>query len=212
MWDMDRLICKRVVSSSEIVVIFVGEKEEKRPFFVHKDLIALHSRYFQDHFHSSPLSPPDSEEEKKTILPQYQASIFADFNSWLYSGDFLRVGSALNDVTLFQDLWRLGSYLRAPNFQNFCMEAILDEYEEEQTRWMFADHVEYVYKSTAKNSLHRKLTAHVIYCNNPFPKLEAGSKALREWNALFEKFPDLVRYLFEAFNENESASLSSYGP
>jgi hypothetical protein len=65
MWDIDRLICKRVVSGSEIVVIFVGEKEEKRPFFVHKDLIALHSRYFRDHFHSSPLSPPDSEEEKK---------------------------------------------------------------------------------------------------------------------------------------------------
>ena len=196
MWDMYRLICKRVVSVSEIVVIFVGEKAEKQPFFVHKDLIALHSHYFRYHFHSGQLSLPDSEEEKKIILPQYKASVFADFNSWLYSGDFLHVGSAWNDVTLFQDRWRLGSYLKAPNFQNFCMEAILKEYKQEPTHWMFADHVEYVYKSTAKNSLHRKLTAHVMYCNNPFQKLEAGSKALREWDALFEKFPELVRYLF----------------
>ena len=78
------LIRTRVIVYSETVKILVG-KEKKETVNVHKDLLTLHSTYFTNLF-----SEKGRDVDKK-IAVSVEPPLFADFVSWIYTGEFLKV-------------------------------------------------------------------------------------------------------------------------
>jgi hypothetical protein len=103
----------RVILYSETVEIFVG-KEKKETVNVIKDLLTLHSMFFTNLFSKK------SPYVDKKIAVSVKPSLFADFVSWIYAGEFLKVeNNALAGGPAVDDLWALGRFFRAPAFQHF---------------------------------------------------------------------------------------------
>jgi hypothetical protein len=93
------LIYGRIILYSETLTILAG-MEEKQSFNVHKDLLAVHSTYF-----SNLLSEKGLGADEKISIPA-NASLFADFISWVYFGEFLKVeNDALEGEQAVDDLW-----------------------------------------------------------------------------------------------------------
>ncbi|KAF4635823.1 hypothetical protein G7Y89_g2264 [Cudoniella acicularis] len=173
-----------VISSSEMTTIFVGK--EKRSFSAHKDLLALHSAYFRNRFLDA------HNDDDKITLPNFKPYIFADFHSWLYSGQILQVpGDALNTPTSQEELWALANFLEAPVFQNHCMDLIRTDCKTTPNNFVCIDSIESMYNVTKPRSLLRKFMADVMNCKNPFQTLQEGSEAWKDWETLLKRLPEL---------------------
>jgi hypothetical protein len=166
---------------SEVVEIYAGK--EKQTFFVHKDLLALHSTYFRNFF-----SDKGAGVEKKLTVAA-KPSLFADFVSWIYFGEYLKVkNDALEGNTAVDHLWELGRLFKAPAFQNFCMDDCrtyckASELDPDQP-WPFVYGIKQMYSITPKGSPLRKLAVDSLTYKNPLQEKKKGSAVWKEWKAL----------------------------
>jgi hypothetical protein len=175
------LIHSRVIIYSETVEIFVGK--EKETVNVHKDLLTLHSMYFTDLFNEK-----DSDADRKIEISA-KPSLFADFISWVYTGEFLKVeNNALAGETSVDDLWALGRFFRAPAFQNFCMDDCRSYCKASETDdmqpWPFIQGIKQMYSLTRPEAKLRKLAIHSLSYKNPLQENKKGSLAWKEWKSL----------------------------
>ncbi|KAF8857298.1 hypothetical protein BDZ45DRAFT_691024 [Acephala macrosclerotiorum] len=135
---------------------------------------------------------PDEDEKTgmKFKLPQFNAYIFADFYSLLYSGRLLEARSLQHEIS-GEQLTALGEFLEAPALQNLCMEGNIIHYrdDEQYDHWILVKCIESVYDVTRKGSLLRKLVADLLNLLNPIGKVR-GPK-LKKWKALLIKCPDI---------------------
>ncbi|KAE9367560.1 hypothetical protein N431DRAFT_513969 [Stipitochalara longipes BDJ] len=150
-----RAITGQIILYSETVEVFVG-KEQKQTFVVHKDLLALHSTYFSN------LLSDNGLDENMKINVFAKPSLFADFVSWIYFGEFLKVkNDALEGAAAVDDLWELGRFFKAPAFQNFCMDDCRTYCKASETDpnspWPFVTGIKQMYSITPKGSRLRKL-------------------------------------------------------
>jgi hypothetical protein len=70
-------------------------------FTISKDLLALHSRYFEKGFQ-------EAEDGKPILLPGVKPAEFADFYFFIYSGDLIREIPSVAKPTTAGNLWVLG--------------------------------------------------------------------------------------------------------
>jgi hypothetical protein len=173
----------RVILYSETVEVLAGN-EDKQTFIVHRDLLALHSAYFLDLFKDK------GRGVDKQILISMKPSLFADFVSWIYFGEFLKVeNDALEGAASVDDLWEWGRVFKAPAFQNFCMDdcrAYCKSSDTNPTKnpWPFINGIKQMYSTTPKESQLRKLAVNSLSYKNPLHKYRKGSAAWKEWKAL----------------------------
>jgi hypothetical protein len=167
-----------------MVNVVVGDEEQAFP--VHRDLLALHSPHFSERLTAG---------ITKILLPHVGPLIFADFVSWMYTGDVLNTGprarQALPGLRRISEGWTLGRFLKAPGFQN----RILDFYRLRSrcapNNWVCIELVEATYGVSNRGSLIRRYTADLLSYNSPFTPLEEGSASFKVWEALLERIPDL---------------------
>jgi hypothetical protein len=176
------LIHRRVILYSGMVELFVGE-QEKETVNVHKDLLTLHSTYFTTLFSEK---DPDVDEKIEILA---KPPLFADFISWIYTGEFLKVeNNALAGGAAVDDLWALGSLFKAPAFQNFCMDDCRNYCKASETDemqpWPFILGIKQMYFLTQPDSKLRKLAIHSLSYKNPLRENEKGSLAWKEWKSL----------------------------
>jgi hypothetical protein len=177
------LIYGRIIIYSETVTILAG-MEEKQSFNVHKDLLAVHSTYF-----SNLLSEKGLGADEKISIPA-NASLFADFISWVYFGEFLKVeNDALEGEQAVDDLWELARYFQAPAFQNFCMDDCrtyckASETDPKSSPWPFVEGIKKMYSITPRGSKLRKLAVDSLSYKNPLHENKRGSAVWKEWKAL----------------------------
>jgi hypothetical protein len=77
-------------------------------FYVHEDLLILHSGYVENH----PIILEDPAD-KKIKLYRIKPSHFADFVSWIYTGNLLPVKSTSPGAAHpYAELWAMGSALQ----------------------------------------------------------------------------------------------------
>jgi hypothetical protein len=176
------LIHSRVILYSEMVEILVG-KDKKEAVIVHKDLLTLHSMFFTDLFIEK-----DQDVDRKISISA-KPSLFADFISWIYTGEFLKVeNNALAGGTTVDDLWALGSLFRAPAFQNFCMDDCRNYCKASETDetqpWPFIQGIKQMYSLTQPEAKLRKLAIHSLSYKNPLQENKKGSPAWKEWKSL----------------------------
>jgi hypothetical protein len=177
------LIIPSVTMYSPRVDIYVGKGE--KAFTIDKDLLALHSQYFRNRF-------AEADENEQFTLPHVKEEHFVFFKSWLYTGDWLHIGNALSTPTTGEELWALGTFLKAPAFQNYCMDDIRQDAKNERNHWVYIKSVESVYKVSKKTSMLRKFTADVLCCHNPFDKHKPGSKDRADWERLMDRCHDIA--------------------
>ena len=167
---------------SKTVQVLVG-KEQKESFVVHRDLLALHSNYFSNLLSDDGLG----EDHKITVFAK--PSLFADFVSWIYFGEFLKVkNDALEGDAAVDDLWELGRFFKAPAFQNFCMDDCRTYCKASDTDptspWPFVEGIQQMYSITPKGSFLRKLAVDSLTYRNPLHMNKKGSAAWKEWKVL----------------------------
>ena len=132
---------QRVILFSEVVRLIVGT--DKKIFRVHKDMLCLHSCSFAARFSDSSFDEDDEDEE--IALPVIKAALFADFVSYLYTGSFLRV---LADISGepggvgASELWELGTFLKAPGFQNMRLDSFRANFKQGNTSWPHVGEIE----------------------------------------------------------------------
>jgi len=171
------LIYCRIILYSETITILAG-MEEKQSFNVHKDLLAVHSTYFSNLLSEKGLGA----DEKISISAN--ASLFADFISWVYFGEFLKVeNDALEGEQAVDDLWELARYFQAPAFQNFCMDDCRtyckgSEIDPKNSPWPFVEGIKKMYSITPRGSKLRKLAVDSLSYKNPLHENK------KEWKAL----------------------------
>ncbi|KAF8855650.1 hypothetical protein BDZ45DRAFT_499142 [Acephala macrosclerotiorum] len=83
-------------------------------------------------------------------------------------------------------------FLRAPAFQNVCMDDCRKYCKDPKNEWPVLSYVELMYRIGAKGSKLRLFAAHSVVRRHPFEKFEEGSEEYRAWDKLFEKWPDLL--------------------
>jgi hypothetical protein len=158
--------------------------EDKQTFIVHRDLLAVHSTYFLDLFKDK------GHGVDKQITISTKPSLFADFVSWIYFGEFLKVkNDALEGSAAVDDLWEWGRFFEAPAFQNFCMDDCRAYCKASDTNptefpWPFVSGIKQMYSITPKESQLRKLAVNSLSYKNPLHKNRKGSAAWKEWKAL----------------------------
>ena len=118
-----------------------------------------------------------------------EPALFADFVSWIYFGEFLKVrNDALAGGPAVDSLWELGRFLKAPAFQNFCMDDCRQYCKESEIlpkqRWPFIGGIELMYSITPKDSLLRKLAVDSLSYKNPMQEHKKGSKEWKRWKTL----------------------------
>jgi len=174
---------RRIILYSETVEILAGS-EDKQTFIVHRELLAVHSTYFLDLFMDK------DRGVDKQISISIKPSLFADFVSWIYVGEFLKVeNDALEGSAAVDDLWDWGRFFKAPAFQNFCMDDCrtyckLSDTNPTKFPWPFINGIKQMYSITPKESRLRKLAVDSLSYKNPLHKNRKGSAAWKEWKAL----------------------------
>jgi hypothetical protein len=174
------LMHTRVILYCEMVQLLVGK--EKETVIVHKDLLALHSIYFTTLFREK---GPDAD---KKIAVNVKSSLFAEFVSWIYTGEFLEVeNNALASGAAVDDLWALGRDFKAPAFQNFCMDDCRKYCKalemELMQPWPFIEGMGLMYSLTQPKSWLRKLAIHSVSYKNPLQENEEGSPVYEKWKS-----------------------------
>jgi hypothetical protein len=155
----------RSILYSETGTILAG-KEEKQSFIVHKDLLAAHSTYFSNLFSDKGLGV----DEKISISAN--PPLFADFVSWVYFGEFLKVeNDALEGEQAVDDLWELARVFKALTSQNFCMDDCRTSCKASETDpnapWPFVEGIKKMYSITPRGSQLRKLAVDSLSYKNP---------------------------------------------
>jgi hypothetical protein len=176
------LIHSRVILYSETVEIFAG-KQQKETFTVHKDLLTLHSTYFSNFF-----SEKGPDVDKKAAISA-KPSLFADFVSWIYFGEFLKVdNNALEGGAAVDELWELGRFFGAPAFQNFCMDDCRNYCKASETSatepWPFIEGIKLMYSITPRPCPLRSLAVDSLSYKNPLQENKEGSLVWKEWDSL----------------------------
>ncbi|KUJ19044.1 uncharacterized protein LY89DRAFT_731469 [Mollisia scopiformis] len=155
-------IIAKVMVGSKTINVAVGEGEQMQVFEVHRDVLTLLSGEAGTRIQDA--AEPDEEELE---LPEIKPALFADFISWMYSGDFLQAPK-IDPNTSAEHIWTMGQFLQAPSFQNFCMKtSIISDYRDEKRNWMTAASLKSVYRVTKKDSKLRKLAADLVNCLQP---------------------------------------------
>jgi hypothetical protein len=114
-----------------MVELLVGEDAKQRTIYVHRDLLTLYSETISKHFNE--VEQEEQHDVKPLIIAQ-KAPHVADFVSWIYVGEFLKIGNSdLAGGQAVDELWQLGHELKAPAFQNFCMDDCRTYYKESET-------------------------------------------------------------------------------
>jgi hypothetical protein len=89
-----------------MITIYVGPENET--FAVHRDLVILHSRFAQNYIQNI-----ENIDESKIGLPNIKPSLFADFVSWMYTGNFRPADStSLGVGDPCTELWAMGKFLQ----------------------------------------------------------------------------------------------------
>jgi hypothetical protein len=145
--------------------------------------LTLHSGYFSNLLGNK----GPGEDMKITVFKN--PSFFADFVSWIYIGEFLKVpNDALEGEAAVDDLWELGRFFKAPAFQNFCMDDCRTYCKRSETDpksiWPFVNGIKLMYSITPKGSPLRKLAVDSLTYKNPLHTNKKGSAAWKEWKAL----------------------------
>jgi hypothetical protein len=146
-------------------------------------LLALHSTYFSNIFGEK---GPGVE---KKISISAKPSLFADFVSWIYFGEFLKVkNDALEGDAAVDDLWALGRFFKAPAFQNFCMDDCRTYCKASETDptqpWPFIKGIKLMYSITPRGSELRKLAVDSLTYKNPLQEHKKGSAVWKQWKTL----------------------------
>jgi len=108
--------------TSDEVDVIVGS--DHQIFSIHKQLLALYSRYFKGLF----VDKPEPEIFSVHLLG-IEACFFVEFNHWLYTGKCMEYllgpwNAGVRAASLVE-LWKLGNFLEAPAFQNQCMRELM---------------------------------------------------------------------------------------
>jgi len=161
-----------------MVAIAVRKDMHRHTFAVHQDLLALHSTYFDQVFR-------DDE-----VLTEIEAlpCVFADFVSWMYSG-WLNENKGIEARGSIPELWKLGHNLKAPDFQNFCMDFFRDSCgcldNDGNTSWCISlRDIELIYTKTPKKSPLRKFAADCLSYKDPRTHLNSDSEDWKAWQEL----------------------------
>ncbi|KAF8847810.1 hypothetical protein BDZ45DRAFT_811297 [Acephala macrosclerotiorum] len=173
----------KIAIFSPTIPIFVGAK--KQVLYAQKNLLTLHSGYFKDLF----ANQDGGEEGGKIILPSVSPLCFADFVAWLSTGTPLPL-NLLNPGRA--SCWELGNFLRAPAYQNMCMQRSRNWAMSQGVIWPEAKVVQVIFETCGKGTKIRKFAAHSVAYKKPFEKFEEGSQECLEWNELLQKLPDLA--------------------
>lgn len=97
----------------------------------------------------------------------------------------------LAKATTGHELWAMGSFLKAPRYQDYVFELNRESYRTEPNHWLYADSVEAAYTLTRQDALLRSWIADLMNCVNPLKNLQRGSEEFLKWEALFERCPDI---------------------
>jgi len=167
---------------SKTVQVLIGEKE-KQAFLVHRDLLTLHSSYFRKELKDKGL-----DEDCKISVP-VKPTLFVDFISWMYFGEFIQLrNKALEGGTSVDPLWELGRFLEAPGFQNFCMDDCRTYCKDSDTNanilWPHIPYIELMYFVAPRGSRLRKLALDSLTYKNPLHTNKKGSAAWKKWKDL----------------------------
>ncbi|CZR61647.1 uncharacterized protein PAC_11544 [Phialocephala subalpina] len=179
---------QRITVGGKIICIFMVK--DKQGFTVHKDLLALHSGYFRNRFR-------DAEEDEKFELQDFKAATFADFHAWLYSGIFLDAKDLVTSMSS-QETWALGSFLKAPAYQNHCMDLMRNDFRSHygttrDYKRVLIEDIESAYNHTSKGSLLRVFMVDLVCSKDVWGTLPKGSTEQKEWEALSENNTDFKR-------------------
>ncbi|CZR66090.1 uncharacterized protein PAC_15991 [Phialocephala subalpina] len=190
---LHRSITAKITPFCPTIPIFVGA--DKQLFNVQKELLTLHSGYFKNQFKNQ----EEDDEEKPILLPTVKPPLFADFVAWMYTATFLKLDNdAFGGGAQTDHLWGLGSFLRAPAFQNFCMDDCREYCKDPNNPWPVLSYIELMYKIGDKGSKLRLFAAHSVLRRHPLKSFEKGSEEYKAWEGLFEEWPDLLRDMNKA--------------
>ncbi|KAE9364780.1 hypothetical protein N431DRAFT_355108 [Stipitochalara longipes BDJ] len=186
-------ISTKIISTSQMITVFVGEGKET--FAVHKDLLKLHSGLIREYLADDGGEDDSSRDDMgKLSLPTVKPTMFADFVSWMYNGNYLQDAKEAKkeEEDVCTQLWTMGAFLKAPGFQNFCMDDYQTWCKQNSQSWPSVAGIELIYKLAAKGSLFRRFAAHSVHCKPPFEGCKEGSKEHKEWSDFLDRCPELV--------------------
>lgn len=175
----------RVVSFSSAISIFVGEN--KQPFSVSKELAMIHSPKIRS------ILGTQGPEDNKVFITDFDPAQFADFMSWMYTGEVVKTPHPLLKRSLIRT-WLLAKFLEIPSMQNDCMDALRRSasFSHRQGKWPQTTFIGNIYKICPKGSIPRKFAAHSMVSKNPFLTHKEGSEAYEAWKKFVENCPDLA--------------------
>jgi hypothetical protein len=197
------LTSSRVVIGSPIVSILCSE--EKNPFYVHKNLLTLHSQHLDNR-----MKETEADGEAKVCLPLVDPSQFVTYVGWMYTGktsvDFEE------DDGMAEKYCALGETLDDARIQNYRM----DQLRRVAKRWSFSekdwdaswpsdDEAKFAYRNSSEGSALRKFVADTIAWNNPF---HFGDDYV--WEGQQEDLTDLLREVFELSIDMNKASVKDW--
>jgi hypothetical protein len=164
-------------------VVFVGKGKEA--YTVHKDLLSLHSSWFEDYFQSDAF-----DEENKVFLPQISNSYFADFICWLYSRES-QTDPAIEDHNLTKSL-RCGAILGAPAYSNIIMDKLIRYVSSTDPAtynnlWFMKN-----FENSEEGSPLRLFISHLIAHYNPFSQYPEDSEDYKFWRKMLKKYHQLA--------------------
>lgn len=89
-------------------------------------------------------------------------------------------------------MWGVGEHLRAPAFQNTCIDSLRRHYRTHNIGKAEPHTFGTVYRDFREGTKIRKLFSHVAARLGPLQRYKEGSEEHTEWVALFREQPELV--------------------
>jgi BTB/POZ domain len=185
-------------NTREAITVFVTLNEHA--FHANKTLLALHSGYFRDK-----LAEIEHQEEQKISLPEVNASQFAEFTCWARSYRWVPASIHGHLSCLGERYWQLGSFLKAPGFQNSAMDDVRTWCKgTTNEKWPACQDIDLIYRLTNHGAKLRKFAAASIAYRDPFEKHTEGEEKYKAWEELFKNWPALKADVAEAAEEDWS--------
>ncbi|KAF4631455.1 hypothetical protein G7Y89_g6672 [Cudoniella acicularis] len=187
---MHQDITEKVKSFSSTIGVVFEKYADKEPIVVHRDLLSLHSPFFEKYTRFQ--NTHDGVFEGHVILSQYIiSSYFEHFLSWMNTGALLPVDKHISAWDQYVGIWMVGRAFKLPAFQNMCMDA-LRQYcksgEGIESCCSSPKKTTEDWGQIAKESPMRSFFRDCLRFSNRFMKLEENEEEYREGSKLLRNY------------------------
>ncbi|EPE33203.1 POZ [Glarea lozoyensis ATCC 20868] len=179
-------ISAKVIMFSPTILVVVGKSKEG--FTLHKDLLSLHSSWFEEYFSAM-------DNAQNLILTTVEAAPFETFVYWLYSGEKpIKLGLYDKGSSSVTESLICANILRSPAYSNIIMNALIESMPRAAMTGTvrFILWLSHVYNKTGSTSVLSKFMYNYVSHNNPFTQCTPGSEPFVLWEGFLKAYPQFA--------------------